>query len=52
MLGGILTRKEMPLKLKGKVYVASVRSVVVRSSETWPIKLEQTRQLKKAEMEW
>ena len=34
-LSGILTRKGVSLKLKGKVYVTCVRSAMVYGSEIW-----------------
>lgn len=36
-LSGILTRKEVPLKLKGRMYVTCVRSAMVYGSETWAV---------------
>jgi len=36
-LSGILTRKDMSLKLKGKVYVTYVRCPMMVGSENWPI---------------
>ena len=49
-LGGMLLKKDVPLKLKGRVYAACVRSVMIYGSETWSIKLEQTRRFERAEM--
>lgn len=40
----------MPIKLKGKVYVACVRSMMVYGSETWPVKVEDVKRLERAEM--
>ena len=34
-LSGILTRKDVPLKLKEKVYMTCMKSAVVYGSETW-----------------
>jgi hypothetical protein len=49
-LGGMLTRKEMSLKLKGMVYATCVRSVMIYGSETWAMNVEQERRLERAEM--
>ena len=49
-LGGMLTRKEMSLKLKGKVYAACVRSTMIYGSETWAMNVEQQRRLERTEM--
>jgi len=39
-LSGMLTRKEMSLKLKGKVYTTCVRSTMIYGSGTWAINME------------
>ena len=49
-LGGMLTRKEMSLKLKGKLYATCVRSAMIYGSETWTMNVEQQRRLERAEM--
>ena len=49
-LGGMLTRKEISLKLKGKLYTTCVRSTMIYGSETWAMNLEQQRRLERAEM--
>jgi hypothetical protein len=49
-LGGILTRRDMSLKLKGKVYVACVRSTMIYGSETWAMNLDQQNRLERTEM--
>mgnify|MGYP007071599789 CR=1 FL=1 len=49
-LSGILTRKEVSLKLKGKVYMACVRSAMVYGSETWAMTVELSNRLERTEM--
>ena len=49
-LSGILTRKEVSLKLKGKLYVTCVRSAMVYGSETWAMTAEQSGRLERTEM--
>lgn len=49
-LSGILTRKEVSLKLKGKVYVTCVRSAMVYGSETWAMNAEQIGRFERTEM--
>lgn len=49
-LSPFLTERGASLKLKGKVYKACVRSVMVYASETWPMKLEDQQRLERAEM--
>ena len=39
-LSGILTKKEVSLKLKGKLYVTCVRSAMIYGSETWAMMVE------------
>ena len=39
-LVGILAKKGVSLKLKGKVYVACVRSAMINGSETWAMTME------------
>jgi hypothetical protein len=36
----ILTARGASLKLKGKIYSACVRSVMIYGSETWPMRVE------------
>ena len=49
-LSGILTRKEVSLELKGKLYVTCVRSAMVYGSETWAMTAEQSGRLERTEM--
>ena len=49
-LSGILTRKEVSLKLKGKLYVMCVRSAMVYRSETWAMMVEQSGRLERMEI--
>ena len=50
-LSGILTRKEVPLKLlEGVLYVTCVRSIMVYGSETWAMNVEQSARLERTEM--
>ena len=49
-LSGILTRKEVSLKLKGKLYVTCVRSAMAYGSETWAMTVEQSGRLERTEM--
>ena len=37
--------KKISLKLKGRVYQATVRAVLLYGSETWPLRVEDSRQL-------
>jgi hypothetical protein len=39
-LSPILTARGASLKLKGKIYSACVRSVIIYGSETWPMRVE------------
>ena len=48
-LSPILTARGASLKLKGKIYKACVRSVMVYGSETWPMKVEDMQRLERAE---
>ena len=38
-LGPILTRRGVPLKVKGKIYKSCVQRTLVYGSETWALKL-------------
>ena len=49
-LSGILTRKEVSLRLNGKVYVACARSAMVYGSETWAMTVELSNRLERTEM--
>ena len=49
-VSGILTRKEVSLKLKGKVHVTCVRSAKVYGSDTWAMNVEQSARLERTEM--
>jgi hypothetical protein len=51
-LAPILTRRGASLKLKGKFYRACVQSVLLYSSETWAMKVEDDNQLQRAERKW
>jgi len=45
----ILAARGFSLKMKGKIYRACVQSVLVYGSETWPMKVEDTRRLERTE---
>ena len=45
----ILTSMGVSLKLKGVLYKAYVQSVMIYASETWRMKVEDTRRLERAE---
>ncbi|CAH8662896.1 unnamed protein product [Schistosoma haematobium] len=38
-------RRDIRLSIKGRVYCAAVRSVLIYGSETWPLRVEDTRKL-------
>ncbi|VDP27825.1 unnamed protein product [Schistosoma margrebowiei] len=38
-------RQDIRLSIKGRVYCAAVRSVLIYGSETWPLRVEDTRKL-------
>ena len=44
-----MTKKEVPLKLKGKIYVACVRSAMIYGSETWAMTMEISNRLERTE---
>ena len=44
-LAPILTTRGASLKLKGKIYKACVRSVLIYGSETWAVKVEDMKRL-------
>ena len=46
----LLTTKAISLKVKGELYAACVRSVMLYGSETWPIKVEESQRLHHNEM--
>jgi len=48
-LSPILTTRGASLKLKGKIYRACVRSVMIYGSETWPMKVEDGQRLERTE---
>jgi len=48
-LSPIVTARGASLKLKGKIYKACVRSVMIYGSETWPMKVEDMQRLERAE---
>jgi len=50
-LAPILTRRGVPLKLKGKFYRACVQSVLLYGSDIWAMKVEDDNQLVRAEKE-
>ena len=50
LLKEILTMRRLSLKLRGKLYVACVRSVILYGSETWAVKVDQVRKLERVEM--
>src|ERR1700761_2860758 len=48
-LAQILTLRGVSLKLKGKIYVACVQSMMVYGSETWAVKVTNLQQLERTE---
>ena len=48
-LSPILTTRGASLSLKGKIYCACVRSVMIYGSETWPMKVEDKQRLERTE---
>src|SRR4029077_8627143 len=48
-LAPILTSRGVSLKLKGLLYKACVQSIMIYASERWPMKVEDTRRLERAE---
>src|ERR1700761_8809480 len=48
-LAQILTLRGVSWKLKGKIYVACVQSVMVYGSETWAVKVSNLQQLERTE---
>ena len=46
----ILTTRRASLKLKGKIYKACARSVLIYGSETWAVKVEDMKRLQRTEM--
>src|SRR4029077_5491230 len=48
-LAPILTSRGVSLKLKGLLHRACVQSVMIYASETWPMKVEDTRRLERTE---
>ena len=54
-LDGLLFKKYVSLRLKGRIYVACVRSTMVYGSETWAVTAEQMMRMERAErrmMRW
>ena len=49
-LSGVLTNKKVALRLKGRVYVACVRSTMLYGSKTWAANTEHVARLSRAEM--
>jgi len=49
-LSGVLTKRGVSLKLKGKVYATCVRSTMIYGSETWVLNMEQQQRLERVEM--
>ena len=49
-LSGVLTAKNVALRLKGKVYATCVRSAMLYGSETWAVNKEQENRFERAEM--
>ena len=45
-----MTRKEVSLKLKGKLYVTCVRSAMIYGSEMWAMTVEQSGRLERTEI--
>ena len=48
-LAPILTLRGMSLKMKGKIYMACVQSVMVYGSETWTMKVDDMQRLERTE---
>jgi hypothetical protein len=48
-LSPILMARGASLALKGRIYSACVRSAMIYGSETWPVKVEDTQKLERAE---
>ena len=46
----LLTTKAISLKVKGELYAACIRSVMLYGRETWPIKVEESQRLHHNEM--
>ena len=51
VLKPILTSRSLPLQIKGLVYASSVRSAMIYSSQTWPIKKGDEDRLVRNEMD-
>jgi hypothetical protein len=49
LLSPMLARRGASLKVKGRIYVSYVRSVLIYGSETWPVKVEDVRRLERTE---
>ena len=46
----LLTNKDVPLIMRGRLYSSCVRSSTVHGSETWPVRKENVVALQRAEM--
>ena len=45
----LLTRRDIPLRQKGRVYRTCVQSVMVYASETWAIRVEEEQRMERNE---
>jgi hypothetical protein len=45
----MLTARGASLKLKGKIYSARVRSVMIYGSETWPMRVEDKQRMERTQ---
>ena len=45
----VLTMRRLSIHLKGKVYTSCVRRAMVYCSETWPVRLEETKRMERNE---
>ena len=50
MLRALLTKRALSLRVKGRLYVACVRSAMLYGTETWPVLQDDVDRLKRAEM--
>ena len=49
-LSGVMCDRQMPKKLKGKIYKTVIRPVLMYGSETWAMKTQDTNKMAAAEM--
>ena len=49
-LSGLITNKEVSLRLKGKLYSSIIRSIMLYGSECWALKVDQEARLDRTEM--